>query len=47
MIAIELAKPSLRIMTITKESNELVEKAKLDLIKEDKERVRIKEEAIK
>ena len=47
MILIELTEPSLRTITKTKESNELARRAKLDLIEEDMEMARIKEEAIK
>ena len=34
-------------MTMTKEYNELAQKAKLDLVKEDRENARIREKAIK
>ena len=47
VIFIELSEPSLRIITVTEESNELARRAKLDQIKEDRERARVKEEAIK
>ena len=47
MIPIELSKPSSRTITMTKESNELARKVELDHIEEEKEKARVKEEAIK
>ena len=47
MISIELLEPSPRIVTMTKDYNEFAQKAELDLVEEDREKARIKEEAIK
>ena len=47
MIPIELSEPSLRTIIMLEESNELAQRAELDLIKEEREKARIKEEAIK
>ena len=47
MIPIELTDPSLRTMTMTEESNELAWRAELNLPKEDREKAKEKEEAIK
>ena len=47
VIPIELSEQSSRIITIVEESNEDARRAELDLVKEGKERARIKEEAIK
>ena len=47
MIPIELSKPSSRTITMIEEYNELTGKAGLDLVKEDRENARVKEEAIK
>ena len=47
VIPIELSEPSLRIITMTEESNEDTRRAELDLVKEEKEKARIKEDAIK
>ena len=38
MIPIELAKPNVRVMTVTKESNEFAWRAKLDLAEENREK---------
>ena len=43
MIPIELAEPSVRIMTMIKESNEFVRRAELNLAEENRERARIHE----
>ena len=47
VLPIKLSELSLRISTMTKESNQLAQRAKLDLVKEDMEKARIKEKAIK
>ena len=47
VIPIELSEPSSRIITIAEESDEDARRAKLDLVEEDRERAKIKEEAIK
>ena len=44
---IEHSESSPSIITMTKEYNELAGRAKLDLVVEDREKARIKEEAIK
>ena len=47
VILIELSEPSSRIITMTKESNELAQRVELDLVEEEKEKARIKKETIK
>ena len=47
MIPIELLEPSPRISTMIEESNQLARRAELDLVEEDREKARIKEETIK
>ena len=47
MIPIKLTEPSLRIVIMTKESNELARRVEHDLAEEDKEKATVKEEAIK
>ena len=47
VIPIELLEPSPRIITLAKESNEDAQRVELDLVEEDREKARIKEEAIK
>ena len=47
VILIELSKPCLRMITMAEEFNEDARRAELDLVEEDKENVKIKEEAIK
>ena len=47
VIPIELSKLSPRIITMTEESYEDARRVELDLVQEDKEKAKIKEEAIK
>ena len=47
MILIELSEPSPRIITMIEESNKLAQRTELDLIKEDREKAKVKEEVIK
>ena len=47
VIPIELSKPTSRIITITEKSNENARRVELDLVEEEREKDRIKEEAIK
>ena len=47
VIPIELLEPGWRTLTMIEESNELSWRAELDLVEEDKEKARIKEEVIK
>ena len=47
MIPIELTVPSLRIMTMNEEFNELARIAEFDLVEEEKEKASVKGEAIK
>ena len=47
VIPTEFSEPSLRIITIIKESNEDAQRVELDLMKEKSQKIEIKEEAIK
>ena len=47
VIPIELSKPSSRIITMMEESNEDARSVELDMVKEEREKARIKKEAIK
>ena len=47
MIPIKLAKPSPRIITMIEELDELALRAELDLIEEEMEKTKVKEETIK
>ena len=47
MFPIELTDSNPRTMTMIEESNELAQKVQLDLVEKDKERAKIKDEAIK
>ena len=47
MIPMELIDPSPKMINMNEESNKLALRSELDLIEEDKERARVKEEVIK
>ena len=47
VMSIELSGPTPRIITMVEESNKDAQRAELDLVEKDREKARIKEEAIK